>query len=301
MPADDSIIVDRAGKFLLAFRSREKQEDADWISCRIIISDKGIAVIGKGGKRIIPYSSIRTLGHNYNINKNVLEVDDYIGIGFSDDKGDHIILLSGNSEPLEIIYGVYQALLDHEGVLVKHPAVQGGVVQDEEWKTGQLKIFHDIEDAPLEEGSVIVASPDGMYIDIEIENVSGFKNATQEVKDEERSVLKVSHSERGSNVETHLAGGARSLKFVQSLLERSIALEDVVEDLTDDQKQVIMALHSGVPFYDIPDFVGMTYEEVMDIFESLEEDSVLTEVRERKEVSITARGRRIAAGAMESE
>lgn len=299
MAGDERVLFDSPGRFLIAFKNREKQDNADWIGCRILLSNRRLVIASDRGKRVISLDDVKTIGSNYDINKNVAEVEQYAGVQFTDDRGDHIILLTVKDTPRELIYALFQAILDHDTILIKHPAVEGGVVQDTEWKTGMVKIHWEEDEG--EEGSIIAATKEGTYVDVEVDDVSEFNKTIRTIEGESRSVLKISHTELGTNVETHLAGNRRQGNFLQSIIERSAAVEEVDDELDEAERQVIMALHSGVPFYDIPEFVGRDVEEVEEIYDGLITKGVLTEIRERREVTVTARGRKIASGAMERE
>ncbi len=61
------------------------------------------------------------------------------------------------------------------------------------------------------------------------------------------------------------------------------------------EKEVLMALYTGVSSFEIPDFLGMDVDRVEEIFERLIELDVLKEVRKRREVSLKTRGRNIAS------
>ena len=76
-------------------------------------------------------------------------------------------------------------------------------------------------------------------------------------------------------------------------LEREKRAEDL--DVTDRERQVLVALYSGVSPFEVPDFVGMDVEAVEETVDSLVEKGVLTEKRVRREVKLKARGRNIAS------
>lgn len=62
-----------------------------------------------------------------------------------------------------------------------------------------------------------------------------------------------------------------------------------------------MALYSGVSPFDIPDFLGKEIEEVEETFERLIDLDVSEEVRVRRDVSLTARGRNVASESMNEQ
>jgi helix-turn-helix protein len=62
-----------------------------------------------------------------------------------------------------------------------------------------------------------------------------------------------------------------------------------------------MALYSGVSPFELPDFVEMPADDVEERFEWLIERDVLEEVRKRREVELTTRGRNLASEAITQE
>jgi len=64
---------------------------------------------------------------------------------------------------------------------------------------------------------------------------------------------------------------------------------------------VLMALYSGVSPFDIPAFLGIEVDQVEELFVRLIDHDVLDEVRIRHEVELNARGRSIAADAIDEQ
>ena len=69
-------------------------------------------------------------------------------------------------------------------------------------------------------------------------------------------------------------------------------------DLDPIERRVVMALYSGVSPFAISEFVGVDVEKVEEIYDRLIELEVIEVVRERTEVGLTARGRKVASEAM---
>jgi helix-turn-helix protein len=186
--------------------------------------------------------------------------------------------------------GLYDALVDGEVVLVKHPAVEGGVVQDTEWEKGQLSV------EPTEVG-IGVAS--GQFVEVEVEDVGGVEVTEKSVLGSKRRVLEVEHTvEDGTSVQTHISGSSQHVAVLESLVSKGPTADVDDIDLSDAERQVLMALYSGVSPFEIPDFVGMDVEDVEDVFDRLVETGVLDEKRVRREVRLKARGRNIASEAI---
>jgi hypothetical protein len=186
---------------------------------------------------------------------------------------------------------LHAAILNDRPILVKHPAVEGGVVQDRGWEKARLN---------LGDGIVYLAISTGQFVEIEVEDVGRAVETERTVADETRPVLEVEHTDDGTAVETHLSGPSRELGLLSGLFhanERDSA--DV--DLTDEQTEVVVALYSGVSPFRIPDFVGMDVDRVESIYDDLAEAGILEKRRTRREVKLQARGRHIAGEASGEE
>jgi helix-turn-helix protein len=108
-------------------------------------------------------------------------------------------------------------------------------------------------------------------------------------------VVEVAHVEDETIVETYLAGPERRCGFVETLLSRGAERNRATLDLDETEREVLMALYSGVSPFEIPEFVGLEVDRVEETFERLIELEVLEEVRMRREVSLTTRGRNLAS------
>ena len=285
-------LLDKQGKFLQVIQSGRTKEDVGWIPGRILLSDKRLVLAGNQGKRTIPVSSIDDLGDRYDVNQAIARVSTYTAIQYD---GNNVLLLTSSKEPEEIEEAVFRAVLDHKMILSRHPAVEGGVLKDTDWHRAQVKIDHNEE-------SVAIAQTDGTFAEIELDDIGTLSTAEQLVLEENRPVIKVEHStDDGTSVETHLSGTERRCRFLEALFREGEERSEVSVDLSYREEKVLMALHSGVSPFEIPDFVGMEIDEVEEVYERLIDIEALEEVRKRREVEMTARGRKIAGGAMDDE
>lgn len=285
-------LLDKQGKFLQVVQSGRTKEEVGWIPGRILLSDKRLVLAGNQGKRTIPVSAFNDIGDRYDVNQAIARVSTYTALQYEDN---NVLLLSSSKEPEEIEEAVFRALLDHKMILARHPAVEGGVLQDTDWHRAQVKIDH-------EEESVAVALTDGTFSEIELDDIGTLSTSEQLVMEENRPVLKVEHStDDGTSVETHLSGTERRCRFLEALLREGEERSEVSVELSYREEKVLMALHSGVSPFEIPGFVGMDVEEVEEVYERLIDIEALEEIRKRREVEMTARGRKIAGGAMDDE
>ena len=105
-----------------------------------------------------------------------------------------------------------------------------------------------------------------------------------ELEREKRAKDLISHLRRSTSVETHVSGPARQVTILESLVNQGQTRDAEDLDVTDRERQVLVALYSGVSPFEVPDFVGMDVEAVEETFDSLAEKGVLTEKRVRREV-----------------
>ncbi len=287
MSESEHKLLDVQGKFLRAIQNGHKLNDASWTPGRIILSNKRVIVATEDGKFTIPLSEVRTIGGRYDVNQAIASVSDYVSLH----RGDNVVLFTLPSTE-DFTWLLYEALLDGTIVLAKHPAVEGGVVQSTDWNKGQLS---------MDEDAVGVAIANGSFVEIELADVGSVESDTRTVTGDERPVVEVEHTEGATSVETHLSGTERRCELVGSLFDKRARENEVEIDLDGAEQQVLMALYSGVSPFEIPEFVGMDIDVVEETYERLIELEVLDEVRKRREVTLTTRGRNLASESINDE
>jgi len=294
MSRSERTLLDEVGRFAQVVKNGRSIDDAAWIEGRIVLSNERLVLAGNEGKRTIELEHVDEIGGRYDVNQAVSRVPHYTSLRL----GEHVVLVTTEANPERLDEELYGALLDHEKAFARHPATEGGVLQGTEWHPARLK---------TEPGVLNVALTNGTLAEVELDDISELTTATQtlavgEGGPEDREVLKVQHSnDEGTSVRTYLAGSPRQVQFMESLLREGEAESALGIDLSTSEKQVLMALHSGVSPFDIPDFVGMEVDQVEETYQRLIELDALDEIRIRREVQLTARGRKIAGGAMDDE
>jgi helix-turn-helix protein len=283
-------VADGSGKFLQAVKEGRRLKDAEWTSGRILLSNKRIVLASNDGKRNLPLSDIASLSGRYDVNQTVAEVSDYVSIRM---ESESVLLLSLGENTEQFESKLYGALLDQTEMVVKHPAVEGGVVTDEEFERARIKV---------DDNQLSVAMQNGSFVSVELDDVGSAEAASLEVQGEQSPVLKVEHTvEDDTSVQTYFSSDSHTCTILESLLSKQARKSQGSVDLSETEKRVLMALYSGVSSFEIPDFLGMDVDEVERIFERLIEVDVLEEVRKRREVSMKTRGRNIASEAINEE
>jgi helix-turn-helix protein len=274
-------LADQAGKFAQVVKDGRKVNDIEWLTGRLILSNKRLVLVSSEGKQTLALAKIQSIKNRKDVDQPLAQVSGY----FSLQSGKNVFLVSPQDEN-EFELELYTALLDQEVALIKHPAVKGGVVQDNPWGKGRIKIEAD---------QVGLAVASGQFVEIELEDVGLVELNEKTVNDDQRRVLEVEHTVSTTSVETHISGRARHVTILESLVRQGEQQNQTDVELSDEENEVLMALYSGVSPFQIPDFVGMEVGEIEEIFDRLVEAGILEEVRVRRDVELKARGRNIAS------
>ncbi|MFB6224021.1 MAG: CheF family chemotaxis protein [Haloarcula sp.] len=284
MSDGEHALVDTKGKFVKVVSDGRKRNDIEWLPGRILLSNKRLVLATNDGKRTIPLSKISSVTASQ-MNQPLAQVDSYIKI----QAGRDVTLISAKKDQ-KFQSELYSTLLDQTVLLVKHPAVKGGVVQNAGWEKTRLKLDGDC---------LNLAITDGTFVELDIDDVGTVEAKKKTIRGDERPLLEVEHTIEGTSVETHISGAPRHVSLIEGLVrqgEQRNTADDV--DLSDKEIQVLMALYSGISPFKIPDFVNMEIEEVEAVYDRLLEADILEPVRTRREVQLEARGRSIANDAM---
>ena len=280
-------VADTKGKFAQAVKDGRAVNDVSWTQGRILLSNRRVILIGNSGKRTIPLSKVQGLSGRHDPNQTIAQVSGYVSLKLGEDV---LLISAADHEAFET--DIYRAVLDQKVIQAKHPAVAGGVVQDTKWEKARLKV---------EENAIAAALESGKFVRFDLDDISGVGTEERTVSDEKRTVIEVKHTEGQTNVQSHLTGERRVLMFLKAFLREGERRSRANVDLTESEKEVLMALYSGVSPFEIPAFIGMDVDRVEEIFEKLVELDVLEEVRVRREVALNSRGRNIASEAMNQQ
>ncbi|CCQ32994.1 che operon protein [Halorhabdus tiamatea SARL4B] len=280
-------LMDDRGQYLQAVTEGRDVQDADWTQCRILLTTERVALVADE-KRVIPLSEIDNVGGRYDVNQNAAGVASYVTLHIGDDV---VLLRAPEQDAFET--DLYRAFLDNTIVYVKHPAVKGGVVQGAEWQRAKIKLTDE---------AVKLAVEDGQYVTIGRDDIGDVETDDRTVDGTERRVFEVEHTDsEDRSVETHLTGEGQQITILEAIFEEGVERNRANLDLSPTEQQIVMALHSGVSPFDVPEFVDEDVEDIEEIFDRLIELDVIETIRERTEVEITSRGRQVASEEMGSQ
>ncbi|WP_313692806.1 CheF family chemotaxis protein [Halorarum halobium] len=281
-------VADTRGRFAQAVRSGRKVNDVDWTNGRIILSNKRVVMVSNEGKRTIPLSDVEGIGGRFDSSQEVARVSNYVSLRL----GEEVFLLTSEHHD-EFRTDLYRAFLDRRVIYARHPAVAGGVVQDTEFEQARLKVEPD---------GISVAQQSGSFVRLELDDIGTLEEAERTVLDEKRTVIEAEHTdEDGTSVQTYLSGEPWHVAVIKSYLKQGQKQTKGSIELSESEREVLMALYSGVSSFEVPNFLGMDVDRVEETFERLIELDVLEEVRTRREVNLMPRGRNIASEAMNEQ
>lgn len=271
-----------------------RSNKSSWVRAKAILTNKRIIVKSKKGKMSIPFGKIIDVGDRYDINQTVKRTPDYISLLYSKEEKTVTLLTAENSSNLNRFReNLYSALINGRKVVVKHPALKGGVVQeDEDWDAGNVRLKNDL---------VFIMTKSGDYIKIELDSIQDVYQDKREYKGKEKSILHIEHMQEEEVLGTYILGHSSMMGSLEQFIHRTFDEEvDSEIELDEEESQILVSLYSGVSPFEVPELVGMDVEEVEEIYKKLIDLDVLDEVRKRKEVELTARGRNLASKSINS-
>jgi helix-turn-helix protein len=288
MSGDEHKVLDTSGDFQYVVRDGEPVADPQWRSCRFILTNKRLILATSGDKQPLPLSNISVPDDPDSI------VPTEIPSGVTVlSVGDNAVLIDATDID-DFSFEYYRALLDGEVILSRHPAVVGGVIQDEaEWKKSKFQLSDEL---------VQLQFPDGESTAFGIDDVGTIETSDGTVLGDQRTVVEVEHTDNDDqSVETHLSGMDHHTAALQSVFEAVVEGREDDYELSEMESQVLMALYSGVSPFEMADFVGTTPDDVEEIYQKLLDVGAVDKVRTRTEVTLNAQGRNMASEAMSGE
>ena len=282
--ADETPIADQQGRFAPVVRGGRKLSDIEWLPARLLLSDKRLVLATNDGTETIPLSAIEGIRSRTDVTEPIAKVPSYLSVRAGED-----VTLVAPAEHEAFERALYDTILDQRAVLVDHPAVAGGVVQESDWTKGRLTVDAD---------GVALATADGRLVEIEIDDVGRVEQAVAAVAGQDRPVVRVEHTEDDTVVETHVSAPRARASVLASLLEPGVQTTTDA-DLSEAETEVVMALYSGVSPFEIPELVSMDVDRVEEIYDRLVEAGVIERERVRREVELRPRGRHVASEATE--
>ncbi|MDS0259793.1 CheF family chemotaxis protein [Haloarcula sp. S1CR25-12] len=288
MSGDEHKVLDASGDFQYVVREGEPVADPKWQSCRLIVTNKRVVLATNDGKTPIPHSNISVPDEpDAAVPEDVPPGATVLSVGDT-------VLLVDASNVSDFAFEYRRATLQGEVILARHPAVVGGVIQDDaEWSKARFR---------LDDDEVRLQFPGGGSTVFDIDDVGTIETGESSVLGDQRTVVEVEHTdEEGRSVETHLSGMPHHTEALEALFGAVVEGREDDYELSEMESQVLMALYSGVSPFEMADFVGTTPDDVEEIYQTLLDVGAVDKVRTRTEVSLNAQGRNMASEAMSGE
>ncbi|MFB6191976.1 MAG: CheF family chemotaxis protein [Haloarculaceae archaeon] len=192
MSGDETKLVDTSGDYQYVVRDGQPVEEPRWQSSRVVLTNKRLILANSDGNQSLPHGKVRLVADDDEILPADADTDTATPLRV----GDNVILVDASGvDDFEREY--CRADLDTEVILVKYPAVVGGVVQETEWSKAR---FHFADD------QVKIALPGGDVTSFEVEDVGTIETTELEVMGQRRPVVQVEHTdEQDRSVETHFS------------------------------------------------------------------------------------------------
>ena len=288
MSGDEHKVLDTSGDFQYVVRGGDPVTDPSWQSCRLIVTNKRIVLATNDDKTPIPHSNISLPDEPESaVPEDVPPGATVLAVG------DNVLLVDA-SNVSEFEFEYHRATLQGQVILARHPAVVGGVIQeDAEWSKARFR---------LDDDEVRLQFPGGGSTVFDIDDVGTIATGESTVLGDQRAVVEVEHTdEEGHSVETHFSGMPHHTDALEALFGAVLEEREDDYELSEIESQVLMALYSGVSPFEMAEFVGTTPDDVEEIYQKLLDVGAVDKVRERTEVSLNAQGRNMASEAMSGE
>jgi helix-turn-helix protein len=163
-------LLDSQGDYLYAVKDGQVNEGASWNSCRLMLTTERLVLATSGNKQTVPIGKIALEPDPPDI-----EATEYMSNVTALSVGNNVILVS--AEEGGIGFELCRAILHDQIILVKHPAVKGGVIQETAWEKAKFRYVSDTIKMALSDGRLA----------IDMDNVGNIDTTEQTVREEIQS------------------------------------------------------------------------------------------------------------------
>ena len=239
-----------------------------WVDTELVVTDDSIFI----GKQKISLGEIEDL-----------EDTDMDGVRCIQIKKDNKIILQlpKNIHQQVFRYIAFNLKADKFAVYFLASATVGGVVSSTaQWEKGYFSV--------TDEGLWFLSSKYQQRIPID--NLGSIKKDMRDVGGKQRMVLVLSHVEK-SNVLTSLVMCPEStLEMLDNYLQRLFEKHKPSINLSENEKQILTLIYSGVDFASIENIIGISTDELNNYHDRLVDSGLAKVVKIRKEIELTPRG-----------
>jgi taxis protein CheF len=178
-------------------------------------------------------------------------------------------------------YIAFNLKADKFAVYFLSSATVGGVVSSAaQWEKGHFSV--------TDEGLWFLSSKNQKRIPIE--NLGSIKTDIRDVSGKQRRVLVLSHVEKSNVITSLLLCPESTLEMLENYLQRLFEKHNTALKLSENEKQIITLIYSGVDFASIENIIGISTDELNNYYDHLVDSGLAKVVKIRKEIELTPRG-----------
>lgn len=125
---------------------------------------------------------------------------------------------------------------------------------------------------------------------IPVENLGSIKKDTREVGGKQKVVLVLSHVEKSNVVTSLIFCPESTLEMLANYLQRLFDKHKPSINLSENEKQILTLIYSGLDFASIENIIGISTDELNKYYDRLVDAGLAKVVKIRKEVELSPRG-----------
>ncbi|WP_290623208.1 MULTISPECIES: CheF family chemotaxis protein [unclassified Archaeoglobus] len=178
-------------------------------------------------------------------------------------------------------YLAFNLKSDRFAVYFLSPATRGGVVvKDTKWDKGYLSITDE---------ALWFLSP-SKQIRIAIQNLGSVGKDVRTVGKKQRVVLVLTHVENGEVITSFVLCPETTLEMLENYIQNIIESQKPKDKLSELEEQILTMVYTGVDSVGVESILGITTEELNELYDKLVNMGLARVVKIRKEIELTPRG-----------
>lgn len=285
MSQSERKLADSHGRVAIFSADKKLEEEPAWNTSQIVLSNQRLIISSKADNRTIPLTRISSVERRGISSPEERDVTAYLRITLEDDV---LFVAMEGIEAFEHL--LYQALINGQTLAVRQSTSAEITDGTGHWVEGRVK---------LDDDTVSIALISGSLIDIELDVVCDIETRQRPGVDTRSAVVEVQFTTEEKPVETAIAGSPRLIDLLASLLESRMGDAADSLELGELEREVLIALYTDVPPFEVPESVDAPVDTVEETYNRLTEAGILDEIRIRREVELTGRGRELVRDVMD--
>lgn len=282
MSTEERRLADTHGRFLVLPRGDTSEREPTWRKCRLLLSNQRLILVEGTGKRTYPLREVPKIRHVTGDGQTIAGESTYTRLELDD----RLVLLQA-TDHTALRNALDAARIDGVVVQVRQIPSADGPGAAPEWTRARVAVDED--------GNLTFRTATGEEMHLATEEVRGLATREGAIDGTSIEVISVEHGEPGAVTRTLVAAAPAHRPHLSALLRRCVDDDAGTTDLDEVEARALTALYSGVSPFDVPGFIDADVEAVEAAFDRLVDRGVLDEVRVRREVTLTSRGRNLAS------